>query len=226
MPTIAITGATGQLGRLVLHSLKTRAPGATVIALARSPAKAADLGVSVRQADYTQDPATLASALAVGSHTFQAKYSGDGANYIASNSAIQSVTVLQADTTSAVSAISPAAGIVASGSPLTLQVTVSTPAYVAANAARPTGTVTFVSGAATLGTATVSNGVASLTINPTALGNFNICATSCLPPPNDNCSGAQALGTPAAGVWRRVTLQNWQLRVGLELFLDSLDWSC
>jgi NAD(P)H dehydrogenase (quinone) len=48
----------------VLHSLKTRAPGATVIALARSPAKAADLGVSVRQADYTQDPATLASALA------------------------------------------------------------------------------------------------------------------------------------------------------------------
>ena len=64
MPTIAITGATGQLGRLVLHSLKTRAPGATVIALARSPAKAADLGVSVRQADYTQDPATLATALA------------------------------------------------------------------------------------------------------------------------------------------------------------------
>jgi hypothetical protein len=36
-PTIAITGATGQLGRLVLHSLKTRAPGATVIALARTP---------------------------------------------------------------------------------------------------------------------------------------------------------------------------------------------
>ena len=128
-------------------------------------------------ATQTVNSSTLASALAVGSHTFQAKYSGDGANYIASNSAIQSVTVLQADTTSAVSAISPAAGIVASGSPLTLQVTVSTPAYVAANAARPTGTVTFVSGAATLGTATVSNGVASLTINPTALGNFNFTAT-------------------------------------------------
>ena len=61
-PTLAITGATGQLGRLVLRSLKTRAPGAQVIALARNPAKAADLGVDVRQADYTQDPATLATA--------------------------------------------------------------------------------------------------------------------------------------------------------------------
>ena len=63
-PTLAITGATGQLGRLVLQSLKTRAPGASVIALARTPAKAADLGVSVRQADYTQAPAALAAALA------------------------------------------------------------------------------------------------------------------------------------------------------------------
>jgi NAD(P)H dehydrogenase (quinone) len=62
MTTIAVTGATGQLGRLALSALKARAAGATIIALARDPAKAADLGVPVRLADYTR-PDTLASAL-------------------------------------------------------------------------------------------------------------------------------------------------------------------
>jgi len=59
--TIAITGATGQLGRLAIAALKTRAPGAEVIALARNAA--ADLGVPVRAFDYTK-PETLAPALA------------------------------------------------------------------------------------------------------------------------------------------------------------------
>lgn len=64
MTTIAVTGATGQLGRLVIEQLKTRASGQqAVVALARDPAKAADLGVEVRAADYDQ-PATLAAALA------------------------------------------------------------------------------------------------------------------------------------------------------------------
>lgn len=62
MTTIAVTGATGQLGRLVIEQLKTRASGQqAVVALARDPAKAADLGVEVRAADYDQ-PATLAAA--------------------------------------------------------------------------------------------------------------------------------------------------------------------
>ncbi|MGI3168935.1 SDR family oxidoreductase [Pseudooceanicola sp. C21-150M6] len=59
--TFAVTGATGQLGRLVISKLK--AQGAEVIALARSPEKAADLGVETRAFDYDQ-PATLAPALA------------------------------------------------------------------------------------------------------------------------------------------------------------------
>ena len=58
--TIALTGATGHLGRLALAALKTRAPQANVIALARD-AKA-DLGVPVRAFDYTK-PDTLAPAL-------------------------------------------------------------------------------------------------------------------------------------------------------------------
>ncbi|MDR2215846.1 MAG: NAD(P)H-binding protein, partial [Nevskiaceae bacterium] len=61
--TIAITGATGQLGRLVIEKLKQKANAADIVALARNPAKAADLGVPTRTADYTQ-PATLDAALA------------------------------------------------------------------------------------------------------------------------------------------------------------------
>ncbi|MEQ7760432.1 SDR family oxidoreductase [Xanthomonas hortorum] len=62
---IAVTGATGQLGRLVVQALLSKVSAAEIVALARSPAKAADLaaqGVQVRQADYEQ-PATLDTAL-------------------------------------------------------------------------------------------------------------------------------------------------------------------
>lgn len=57
--TIAITGSTGQLGRLAIAALKAR--GGTPLALARSPDKAAELGVPVRAFDYkAADPAALA----------------------------------------------------------------------------------------------------------------------------------------------------------------------
>lgn len=62
---IAITGATGQLGRLVIDALLQRVPASEVLALVRDPLKARDLtalGVTVRQADYSQ-PQTLATAL-------------------------------------------------------------------------------------------------------------------------------------------------------------------
>lgn len=62
LKTIAVTGATGQLGRLVIAGLKARAPDTAIVALARSPEKAADLGVAVREADYDR-PETLARAL-------------------------------------------------------------------------------------------------------------------------------------------------------------------
>ena len=48
--TIAVTAATGQLGRLAIAALKAR--GAMPVALARSPGKGADLGVEVRRFDY------------------------------------------------------------------------------------------------------------------------------------------------------------------------------
>ncbi len=58
---IAVTGATGQLGRLVVEKLKQA--DATVIALARNPQQANDLGVEVRAFDYDQ-PAHMEEALA------------------------------------------------------------------------------------------------------------------------------------------------------------------
>lgn len=67
MTTYAVTGATGHLGRLVVQELLSRGvPAADVVAIARTPEKAADLaelGAQVREGDYDR-PETLATALA------------------------------------------------------------------------------------------------------------------------------------------------------------------
>jgi NAD(P)H dehydrogenase (quinone) len=66
MPTYAVTGASGHLGRLAVQELLARGvPAADVVAIARTPGKAADLadrGVQVRAADYSR-PETLGAAL-------------------------------------------------------------------------------------------------------------------------------------------------------------------
>jgi NAD(P)H dehydrogenase (quinone) len=61
---IVITGASGQLGRLVIDELLKSVPASELVAAVRSPEKVEDLaklGVQVRKADYTQ-PSTLESA--------------------------------------------------------------------------------------------------------------------------------------------------------------------
>ncbi len=61
---IVITGASGQLGRLVIQSLLTKVPANRIVAAVRNPEKASDLaalGVQVRRADYT-DSASLDAA--------------------------------------------------------------------------------------------------------------------------------------------------------------------
>ncbi|RSM35728.1 SDR family NAD(P)-dependent oxidoreductase [Amycolatopsis balhimycina DSM 5908] len=67
MPIYAVTGASGQLGRLaVLELLSRGVPGSDVVAVVRTPGKAADLagrGVQVREADYSR-PSSLVVALA------------------------------------------------------------------------------------------------------------------------------------------------------------------
>ena len=54
MIPIAITGATGKLGRLVINRLKSKIPTADILALARTTAKAAELDVPVRECDYRE----------------------------------------------------------------------------------------------------------------------------------------------------------------------------
>jgi len=58
---IGITGATGQLGVLVVNKLKEKVAAENIVALVRSPQKAAALGVEAREADYNQ-PETLEKA--------------------------------------------------------------------------------------------------------------------------------------------------------------------
>lgn len=61
---IAITGASGQLGQLVIRALLNRVPASEIVAAVRNPAKAMHLqmlGVQVREADYKR-PDSLVSA--------------------------------------------------------------------------------------------------------------------------------------------------------------------
>ncbi|WP_216921540.1 SDR family oxidoreductase [Synechococcus sp. CCAP 1479/9] len=65
MTQFVITGATGQLGRLVIDVLLRRVPADSIVAAVRNVEKASDIaamGVQVRQADYNQ-PASLEAAL-------------------------------------------------------------------------------------------------------------------------------------------------------------------
>lgn len=62
---IFVTGATGQLGRLVIEELYRRVGPARIVAVVRDPSRSRDLfpsGVTLRQGDYDQ-PETLDSAL-------------------------------------------------------------------------------------------------------------------------------------------------------------------
>lgn len=58
---IGVTGATGQLGRLVIENLKLKVSSETILALVRNPEKALDLGVEARTFDYTKMETLVAS---------------------------------------------------------------------------------------------------------------------------------------------------------------------
>jgi len=61
---IVVTGASGQLGRLVIEALLKKLPAGEIVAAVRDPEKVADLaarGVQIRPADYDQ-PASLVAA--------------------------------------------------------------------------------------------------------------------------------------------------------------------
>lgn len=65
---IVVTGASGQLGRLVIEALLKKLPPSEIVAAVRNPDKIKDLGargIQVRHADYDQ-PETLAKAIRQG----------------------------------------------------------------------------------------------------------------------------------------------------------------
>lgn len=65
---IIVTGASGQLGRLVIEALLKKLPPSEIVAAVRNPDKIKDLGargIQVRHADYDQ-PETLAKAIRQG----------------------------------------------------------------------------------------------------------------------------------------------------------------
>jgi len=59
---IGVTGATGQLGRLVVEKLKQKVAAERIVALVRTPEKAAELGVEAREFDYNK-PESLVTSL-------------------------------------------------------------------------------------------------------------------------------------------------------------------
>ena len=113
------------------------------------------------------------SALAVGSHSITAVYSGD-TNDVTSTSAALTFNVSQ-DTTTAVVTASPTTTVYGQSVTFTATVAVTSP-----GAGPPTGTVTFMDGTATLGTGTLAtvNGVTTATFTTSALavGSHSITA--------------------------------------------------
>ena len=108
------------------------------------------------------------SALTVGDHSITAVYSGD-ANFSASTSATLTQTVAQAaTTTSVVSSENPSNY----GDSVTLTATVASSSGVGT----PTGSVTFMDGSTTLGTATITGGTASFATSALAVGDHSITA--------------------------------------------------
>lgn len=83
MHTIAVTGASGNLGRLTIEALLAAGmPADQIVAIVRSPSKAADLaarGVVVRGADYSE-PAAWPAALQGVEQLLLVSISGPGAS--------------------------------------------------------------------------------------------------------------------------------------------------
>jgi hypothetical protein len=107
------------------------------------------------------------SSLSVGSHTLTAKYSGDS-NFAASSSTPIAETVNQAATTATVSSSSTPS---AYNQSVTFSASVA-PAY----GVNATGTFTFLDGVTSLGTASVSNNSAQITVSTLSVGTHSITA--------------------------------------------------
>jgi large repetitive protein len=110
------------------------------------------------------------STLSVGSHSIRAVYGGDANNGTSSSAAVQE-TIEQIATTTAVTSN---ASTAPAGSSIQLTATITPASSVPSSPI--TGTVTFMDGATTLGAATVSGGIVTITLNSLAVGQHSILA--------------------------------------------------
>jgi hypothetical protein len=125
---------------------------------------------------------------AAGTHTFTASYSGDG-NYAAQTSSQGSLTVAKGNTTTApASSQNPSV----SGQSVTFTATVG---LVAPASGTPSGSVTFFDGGSSIGTGTVSSGVATFATSSLAVGSHTITA-SYSGDGNFNSSSGSLTGNP------------------------------
>ncbi|MDP3752142.1 MAG: Ig-like domain repeat protein [Polaromonas sp.] len=131
--------------------------------------------------------ATLStSSLAVGSHSITAVYGGDTNNAASTSAALAQVVSQGATTTTVTSSANPAVP----GQAITLT------ANVTGN--NPSGTVTFMDGATTLGTGSINSGTASFSTNTLAAGSHSITAVY--------SGDANNAGSTSAALAQQVTL--------------------
>ena len=128
-------------------------------------------GSSIGTANLSQGVATFTtSAMAIGDHGIQATYAGDTNFHGSFNGGPDQVINKAGTTTAVVSSANP----VTIGNPVTFTATVSP---VAPGTGTPTGTVTFKDGIHPLGVATLSGGVATLTLTFVLTGSTAVTTT-------------------------------------------------
>jgi len=108
-----------------------------------------------------------ATALAVGSHSITARYSGDS-NFIALNSSAQTVTI---------NLITPTVTLTATPATAQTGTVIALGATVTGTGASPTGTVKFMDGTTTLATVNLASGAASYSATALAVGTHLITAS-------------------------------------------------
>jgi hypothetical protein len=166
-PTTLVEGSTEQFSAAVVGTATTK-PTGTVSFLAGT----ATLGTAPLQADGTATLSVAISTLPIGVNALTASYGGDIANAPSSSAAVN-VTV-QTNTTTTVSS-SPTT--IPQGLPYVLT------AQVARNSnpggsGYATGTVTFLQGTTTLGSAVLSNGTAQIKLPSAALPQGTLSLTA------------------------------------------------
>ena len=110
------------------------------------------------------------TSFAAGNHTLTAQYAGNS-NFAASTSSAVAESVNSSAATQTATLLQTSASQVVAGQAITLTATVS------ATSGKPTGTVTFLAGSSSLGSATLSgSGAASIQISSLAVGTYSLSA--------------------------------------------------